>query len=119
MKSATPRLRPFCTANVWLPNSVPSATTSRNHRIIALSVATNPRATRIPPLANPLKYIAAEIVKVNKANEVSNGQGEGVTKWNFQDKKTLSLRFYLEKIISSIGVNPLVKRMIVENCWFC
>jgi len=46
----------------------------------------NPKATRIPPLANPLKYIAAEIVKVNKANEVSNGQGEGVTKWNFQDK---------------------------------
>jgi len=52
-------------------------------------VATNPRVNRIPPLAKPLKYIAAEIVKVNKANEVSNGQGEGVTKWNFQDKGTL------------------------------
>ena len=80
---------------MWLPNSVPSATTSRNHRIIALSVATNPKATRIPPLANPLKYIAAEIVKVNKANEVSNGQGEGVTKWNFQDKKD-----FIAKVLS-------------------
>jgi len=80
INNATPRLRPFCTANVWLPNNVPSATTSRNHRIIALTVATNPSATRIPPLAKPLKYIAAEIVKVNKAKDVSNGQGEGVTK---------------------------------------
>lgn len=81
MKSATPRLRPFCTANVWLPNNVPSATTSRNHKIIALIKATNPKATRVPPLANPLKYIAEEIVKVNSANEVSNGHGDGVTKW--------------------------------------
>lgn len=81
INKATPRFKPFCTANVWLPNSVPSATTSRNHRIIALTVAINPRVRRIPPLAKPLKYIAAEIVKVNKANEVSNGQGEGVTKW--------------------------------------
>lgn len=96
MKSATPRFKPFCTANVWLPNSVPSATTSRNHRIIALTVATNPRANRIPPLAKPLKYIAAEIVKVNKANEVSNGQGEGVTKWNFQDKGTLMPSFFFK-----------------------
>jgi len=80
MNNATPRLRPFCTANVWLPNSVPSATTSRNHRIIAETVATNPKATRVPPLANPLKYIAEEIVKVNSANEVNSGQGDGVTK---------------------------------------
>jgi len=81
MNSATPKLRPFCTAKVWLPNNVPSATTSRNHRIIALTVAKNPKATRVPPLAKPLKYIAAEIVKVNKANEVSKGHGEGVTRW--------------------------------------
>lgn len=80
MKRATPRFKPFCTANVWLPSSVPSATTSRNHKIIALTVATNPKATNIPPLAKPLKYIAAEIVKVNSENEVNNGQGEGVTK---------------------------------------
>ena len=85
MNNATPRLRPFCTANVWLPSNVPSATTSRNHRIMALSVATNPKATRIPPLANPLKYIAAEIVRISKAKDVSNGQGDGVTKWNSQD----------------------------------
>ena len=80
MNSATPRLRPFCTANVWLPSNVPSATTSRNHKIIAPTVATNPKATRVPPLANPLKYMAAEIVNVNSPNDVSNGQGEGVTK---------------------------------------
>ena len=80
INNATPRLRPFCTANVWFPNNVPSATTSRNHRIIALTVATKPKATRVPPLANPLKYIAAEIVKVNSEKEVNNGQGEGVTK---------------------------------------
>jgi len=67
---------------VWLPNNVPSATTSRNHSTIALTVATKPNDTKIPPLANPLKYIAAEIVKVNKAKEVSKGQGDGVTKWN-------------------------------------
>ena len=80
MNSATPRLRPFCTANVWLPSKVPSATTSRNHRIIAATVATKPKATRVPPLANPLKYIAAEIVKVSREKEVNSGQGEGVTK---------------------------------------
>jgi hypothetical protein len=80
MNSATPKLRPFCTAKVWLPNNVPSATTSRNQRIIALTVATNPKITRVPLLAKPLKYIAAEIVNVNRANEVSKGQGEGVTK---------------------------------------
>lgn len=80
MNSATPRLRPFCTAKVWFPNKVPSATTSRNHRIIELNVVMNPMITRNPPLANPLKYIAAAIVRINNENEVNNGQGEGVTK---------------------------------------
>jgi hypothetical protein len=65
---------------VWLPKSVPSATTSRNQRIIALNVAINPNTKRIPPLANPLKYIAAERVKVNNANEVNKGHGDGVTR---------------------------------------
>lgn len=55
MKSATPRLRPFCTAKVWFPISVPSATTSRNHKIIALNVATNPRISNVPDEATPLK----------------------------------------------------------------
>lgn len=82
MNNATPRLRPFCTANVWFPNNVPSATTSRNHRIIELRVVMNPIATRIPPLANPLKYIAAAIVKISNENEVRRGHGEGVTRWN-------------------------------------
>lgn len=81
MNNATPRLRPFCTAKVWFPNKVPSATTSRNHRIIELTVVMNPIATRIPPLAKPLKYIAEAIVKINSENEVSNGHGDGVTKW--------------------------------------
>jgi len=66
---------------VWLPSNVPSATTSLNHKIIAPIVAIAPKMTKKPPLAKPLKYMAAEIVKVNKANEVSNGQGDGVTKW--------------------------------------
>lgn len=82
MNSATPRLRPFCTANVWFPISVPSATTSRNHRIIALTVATKPKINNVPDDATPLKYSAADIVSVNKANDVNNGQGDGVTKWN-------------------------------------
>lgn len=82
MNSATPRLRPFCTANVWFPSNVPSATTSRNHRIIELRVVMNPIATRTPPLAKPLKYIAAEIVKISNENEVRSGHGEGVTRWN-------------------------------------
>ena len=82
MNRATPRLRPFCTANVWLPSNVPSATTSRNHRIMALSVARNPSRTRVPPLAKPLKYIAADSVNVSSANDVNNGHGDGVTKWN-------------------------------------
>jgi hypothetical protein len=42
----------------------------------------NPIATRIPPLANPLKYIAAAIVKISNENEVRRGHGEGVTRWN-------------------------------------
>lgn len=66
---------------MWLPNNVPSATTSRNHKIIALTVAIKPKRSKVPPLANPLKYIAAEIAKVNNANEVNNGQGDGVTRW--------------------------------------
>jgi len=82
MNNATPRFKPFCTANVWLPSSVPSATTSRNHRIMALTVAKNPRPTRSPPLAYPLKDIAEARVNVSSANEVRIGQGEGVTKWN-------------------------------------
>lgn len=80
MNKATPKLSPFCTAKVWLPIRVPSATMSRNHRIIAPTVANSPKATRVPPLAKPLKYMAAEIVKVSRANEVNRGQGEGVTK---------------------------------------
>ena len=56
-------------------NKAPSATTYRNHRrIIALTEAKSPKATRVPPLAKPLKYIAAEIVTVQKANEVSKGK---------------------------------------------
>lgn len=83
MNNATPRLRPFCTANVWLPIRVPSATTSRNHRIMALTVVMNPMATSRPPLAKPLKYIADAIVKINSAKDVSSGHGEGVTRWNY------------------------------------
>lgn len=45
INSATPRLRPFCTANVWHPRYEPSADTSRNHRIIANSVDRNPIPT--------------------------------------------------------------------------
>jgi hypothetical protein len=55
INNATPRLRPFCTAKVWLPINVPSATTSRNQRIIALRVATNPKPNNVPDEATPLK----------------------------------------------------------------
>lgn len=51
MKRATPKLRPFCTAKVWFPKKDPSAATSRNHRIIANSVAKNPKVNKVPPLA--------------------------------------------------------------------
>ena len=51
MNRATPKLRPFCTANVWFPKNDPSATTSRNQRIIANNVAKNPNSTIVPPLA--------------------------------------------------------------------
>lgn len=48
---ATPKLSPFCTANVWLPRNDPSAATSLNHKIIANSVAKNPIVSSVPPLA--------------------------------------------------------------------
>ena len=48
---ATPKFRPFCTANVWFPKNDPSATTSRNHRIIANNVDRNPKIKNVPPLA--------------------------------------------------------------------
>jgi len=51
INKATPKLRPFCTANVWLPKNDPSATTSRNQRIIANNVAKNPINANVPPLA--------------------------------------------------------------------
>jgi len=51
MNKATPKLSPFCTANVWLPMNDPSAATSRNHKIIANSVAKNPIVSSVPPLA--------------------------------------------------------------------
>lgn len=82
INKATPKLRPFCTANVWFPKSVPSATTSRNHKVMADTVVINPIAKRSPPLANPLKYITAANVKVSNAKDVNNGQGDGVTRWN-------------------------------------
>ena len=81
INKATPRLRPFCTAKVWLPINDPSATTSRNHKIMANNVAKNPSDSNVPPLAYPLKYITADKVKVNKANDVIKGHGEGSTKW--------------------------------------
>jgi hypothetical protein len=98
MNNATPRLRPFCTANVWLPSSVPSATTSRNHRIIALTVVMNPIATRVPPLAKPLKYIAAAIVKISSAKDVSKGHGDGVTKWTYQTILTIVCKDHIIKL---------------------
>ena len=48
---ATPKLSPFCTANVWLPRNDPSAATSLNHKIIANNVAKNPIVSSVPPLA--------------------------------------------------------------------
>jgi hypothetical protein len=51
MNRATPRLSPFCTANVWCPRNAPSADTSRNHKIIANSVDKNPSVSSVPPLA--------------------------------------------------------------------
>ena len=51
MNRATPRVSPFCTANVWFPRYAPSADTSRNHRIIANSVARNPNVTSVRPCA--------------------------------------------------------------------
>jgi hypothetical protein len=51
INKATPKLRPFCTAKVWLPKNDPSATTSRNQRIMANSVAKKPNSNSVPPLA--------------------------------------------------------------------
>lgn len=81
INKATPRLRPFWTANVWHPKNVPSAATSRNHSIIANNVDKNPIITRGPPFTFPLKYITLDSVSVNRANDVINGQGEGSTRW--------------------------------------
>ena len=82
MNRATPRDSPFCTAKVWFPRYVPSADTSRNHRIIANSVDRNPRTTNVRPLANPWKYITPPDVRDSRANDVSRGHGDGSTRWN-------------------------------------
>lgn len=82
MKRATPSVSPFCTANVWFPRYAPSADTSRNHRIIANSVARNPNTTSVPECAYPWKYITPEVVSVSSANDVSSGHGDGSTRWN-------------------------------------
>ena len=66
---------------MWCPRNDPSADTSRNHKIIANKVDKNPNVNSVPPLAYPLKYIAADKVRVNIANEVISGHGEGSTKW--------------------------------------
>jgi hypothetical protein len=43
-------------------------------------VAINPKINPNPPYLNPLKYIAALLVKVSKAVEVSKGHGLGSTR---------------------------------------
>lgn len=80
MNRATPRDRPFCTANVWFPRYAPSADTSRNHRIIANRVVKNPSATNASALEYPWKYITPDEVSVNSANDVSSGHGDGSTR---------------------------------------
>lgn len=81
MKSVTPRVRPFCTANVWHPRYDPSAETSRNHRIIANSVDRNPIPTRGRAFPYPWKYSTAGIVSPSRANDTSRGHGDGSTRW--------------------------------------
>jgi hypothetical protein len=79
MNRATPRVRPFCTANVWCPRYEPSADTSRNHRIIPNSVDRNPNARNVNEWANPWKYITPDVVSVSSENDVRIGHGEGST----------------------------------------
>ena len=79
MNRATPSVRPCCTANVWCPRKVPSAATSRNHRIIPNSVEKNPNARKISAWAKPWKYITPDVVSVSSENDVRIGQGEGST----------------------------------------
>jgi hypothetical protein len=81
MNSPTPRVRPFCTANVWHPRYDPSADTSRNHRIIANSVERNPIPTSGRALPYPWKYSTDGNVRPSRANDVSSGHGDGSTRW--------------------------------------
>ena len=81
INKATPRLSPFCTANVWLPKYVPSDITSLNHNDMDKTKAINAMIKLLTPI---LKFWNAKIalnVSANKDILVFNGQGLGDTKW--------------------------------------
>jgi hypothetical protein len=80
INNATPRDIPFCTANVWLPLYVPSATTSLNHNIIAYVTKIKPEK-KIQAVDTKLCIVnTADVVNTNNAILVAKGQGEGETK---------------------------------------
>jgi hypothetical protein len=94
---ATPILRPFCTANVWLPKYVPSEITSLNHNDILAINRTNVAGNHNPDASNPCMFETADVVKVNKLIHVKRGQGEGETRWKGWPWKLL--RFCIDIII--------------------
>lgn len=80
INKATPKDIPFCTASVWLPLYVPSATTSLNHKIIEYITRVKPRKNNQLVEMKLCMVSTAEVVRVNKAKLVVNGQGDGETR---------------------------------------
>lgn len=81
INNATPILRPFCTANVWLPRYVPSDITSLNQKDILDINSIRANGSQIPAFENPCIVETVEVVNDNKLIHVKRGHGDGDTKW--------------------------------------
>ena len=76
-----PYLNPFWTAFVWYPPKVASLITSLHQIIIVDITKNNPKNITNWPWWIEWKYITEPFIKVKAANDITKGQGLGVTKW--------------------------------------
>lgn len=95
INKATPKLRPLCTAKVWLPKYVPSDITSLNQNDIDDTKIINARYKKYDARLKPCMVNTPVVVKVNSAILVYSGQGEGETRWKGCAWKLLLIMFFI------------------------
>lgn len=80
INSATPILRPLCTARVWLPKYVASPIISLNHKLIDDTNDISARYKMSCVELKPCIVKTPEVVSVKRETHVKIGQGDGETR---------------------------------------